>query len=329
MNGKHKAATLLMNLDVPTVTELLKGLPSDDIEEIALELARLDASGNHNTTEQEAVAAEFFNVLQKDQSQKFSIGSFFGSVLEGVVGKGKAQEIQSRIRKTAQKKDQFIPVRAATTDELVLALKGEHPQTVAVVLSELAPDRSQEVLAHLDEEVRIKAVCKMTSLEMVGHEVKQRIANMVSTRLEGFKGEVLPESPEQTLRKLAIVLSGLERELRDQLLDEIKKQSEETCTTIRNLMITWEDIPSVADRSLQEALRAVDSAKLAVALFGADRAIVQKIRSNISERAAATLDEEASLMQEPLPKEVLDAREEVVKPLREANELGTLRFTRR
>jgi flagellar motor switch protein FliG len=81
----------------------------------------------------------------------------------------------------------------------------------------------------------------------------------------------------------------------------------------------------VADRSLQEALRSVDSGKLALALHGADEDIVQKIRSNMSERALAMLDEEISLMQEPLEKEVFQAREDVVKPLREANEQGTLR----
>jgi flagellar motor switch protein FliG len=63
-----------------------------------------------------------------------------------------------------------------------------------------------------------------------------------------------------------------------------------------------------------------------VALYGADEEILQKIRSNISERAAAMLDEEAGLIQEPLKNEILDAREEVVKPLREANEQGKLRF---
>jgi len=93
-------------------------------------------------------------------------------------------------------------------------------------------------------------------------------------------------------------------------------------------MITWQDIVRVADRSLQEALRAVEASKLAIALYGGDEEIVQKIRSNISERLAAALDEESSLMQEPLEKEILDAREEVVKPLREANEDGSLRMQR-
>jgi len=65
---------------------------------------------------------------------------------------------------------------------------------------------------------------------------------------------------------------------------------------------------------------------LAVALYKADEEIAQKIRSNISERAVSMVDEEMSLMQEPLEKEILDAREEVVKPLRDANEEGKLRF---
>jgi flagellar motor switch protein FliG len=94
---------------------------------------------------------------------------------------------------------------------------------------------------------------------------------------------------------------------------------------VRNLMITWDDIPSIANRSMQEALRSIEPARLAVALFGASDAIAKKIRSNISERMTAALDEEISLMQDPTEKEVLDAREEVVSPLRDANEQGTLR----
>ena len=90
-------------------------------------------------------------------------------------------------------------------------------------------------------------------------------------------------------------------------------------------MIVWEDISSIADRSMQEVLRSVESGKLAMALYGADDDIKQKIMSNISERAVQMIEEEMSLMQEPLEEEILDARELVVGPLRKANEEGTLR----
>jgi flagellar motor switch protein FliG len=329
LTGKQKAAMLLMSLDAATATELLKGLNAEEIQEIAMELARIDASEQRDAREQAKVAQEFFSSLQQSQTHKFSMKTFLNEMLVSVLGEDNAEKIQSRIKKATGDKDLFVDIRLASTDELVLALEGEHPQTIAVVLSELAPKKSQDVLSRLGEEARLKAVCRMTNPELVGSGVKQRMAFTVSERLKSLKGETLAEKPEQTLRKLAIVLSGLEKDLRDQLLDELNKHDEETSTMVRRLMITWEDIPSIADRSMQESLRTVEPSKLAMALYGADEDIVQKIRSNISERAATMLDEEISLMQEPLEKEVLDAREEVVGPLRDANEQGTLRVTGR
>jgi flagellar motor switch protein FliG len=323
---------LLMSLDPATATDLLKGLPHDEIEKIGIELARLNTSGLRDGNEEINVAREFVQSLQGAHSQRITLRSFLNETLPALVGKEGAEQVQSRIAKVTAKKDPFAVIRSASTDELVLALEGEHPQTIAVVLSELAPKKSQEVLSLLSEELRLKAVRKMTSQDRLGGGVRERIASMVSVRLKNFEGETLlerPERREQALRKLAIVLSGLERKLRDQLIDEIKTLDEETCRKIRNLMVTWEDIPTIADRSLQEALRSVEAGTLAVALYGADATLVQKIRSNISERLAAMLDEEASLMQEPLPKEILEARDAIVQPLREANEQDKLRFVQR
>ena len=319
---------LLVSMDAGTAAELLKGLPPDEIQQIALELVQIDASGRRDSEEGVRIAREFCETLHKKQAQAFSIKGFLNEMLVSLLGKDRAGQIQSQIRKVTEKKDPFVAIRSANTDELVLALEGTHPQTIAVVLSELGTSKSQEVLSLLSEEDRLKAVPKMVNPDLLGAVVKRRIASTVGERLKNFEGETLakrPEKREQSLRNLALMLSGLEKDLRDRLLDEVGKHDEETSTTITRLMMTWEDIPTIADRSLQEALRTAEPAKLALALFEADGEIAQKIRSNISERAAAMVDEEASLMQEPLREEVLDAREEIVKPLRDANEEGTLR----
>ena len=330
--GKQKAAMLLMSLDVVTASELLKGVDPEVVEELAMELATLEASGLCNSKEQGKVVQEFCTSLRKSPSQGLNIGRFLNEMLANILGEEKAEQIRTQIKKATAHKDMFISIRSAGVDELVAALENEHPQTIAVVLSELDPKKSQEVLSLLNEEDRLKTVWKMTAPDLLGFGVKQRIASMISERLKNLEGEVFVAKPgkrEENLRKLAIVLSGLEKELRDQLLGEIIKHDEETGKTVRNLMVTWEDILSIANRSLQEALRTVESSKLTVALYGADEEIAQKIRSNISERARAMLDEEIKLMQEPLEKEVLDAREEVVKPLREASEEGKLRMVGR
>jgi len=336
LSGTRKAATLLMSLDPKTAKELIKDLPSDKVEAIALELAELEASGEMNAKVQTKVAREFFKHLQGNEDSTvmtgFGVKGFINSMLVSTVGEEKAKQIQNQIKKVTEKKDVFTEIRLATAEELLIALENEHPQTIATVLSELPPKKSQEVLLLLNDDIRGQVVCRMTSREAPGRGVIEKIATMVSSRLKNFGNEVVVEKPgkwEDSLRKLAIVLNGLEKELRDKLIEDIQKKDEETCKKIRNLMVTWEDIPSIADRSLQEALRSIETKILAVALFGAEEEIMQKIKSNISERVAASLDEETSLMQEPLPKEVLEARENIVNPLREANEQDKLRFVKR
>ncbi len=91
-------------------------------------------------------------------------------------------------------------------------------------------------------------------------------------------------------------------------------------------MILWEDIPQVADKSLQEALRRIDPQKLAVALVRANEAIIEKIKSNISERALSAVDEETSLMSTPGRNDIEQARGEIIGALRQMNEIGELDF---
>lgn len=325
ITGIKKVATLLLSLDAVTATELLKGCPADDVQQIAMELAQIDASDQRDTKEESKVAREFCGVLLKKQAQRFNVRSFLTDSLSTILGKSKAEEVKNQIMSVTQKKDPFINIRSSTRDELVLALEGQHPQTIAAVLGELAPLKCQEVLSLLDDDTRRRSVCRMTTLEQMRGEMKARIAMMVNERLSKFKGEVLPEGREQTLRKLAVVLSGLDKNMRDELVSEIGEEDEESGTMVRNLMITWDDIPSIADRSLQETLRSVDTSKMAIALYEADEEIAGKIRSNMSERAVQMLDEEIELMQDPLETEISEARDEVVQPLRQANEEGTLR----
>ncbi|MHC4477423.1 MAG: FliG C-terminal domain-containing protein [Planctomycetota bacterium] len=330
--GRQKALLLLTSLDAASASELLKGLGPDKIQMIAVELAQLDASGHRDAAEQTKVVREFCSALKGNMAQALNIKSFISNVLSSTLDEEQAAKVQSQIQRAIGRRDPFAAIRMAGTEELVMALEGEHPQTIAVVLSELNPHKSQEVLSLLDDQTRLKAVSKVVNQDLLGAGVRERMASMVSARLESLEGETLvarPGSREQNLRKLALMLSGLEREIRDQMLEEIEKHDEETGKTVRNLMVTWEDIPSIADRSLQEALRSVEAGKLAMALYGAEEELVQRIRANISERMAAMLDEEASLMQEPLDTEVSEAREEVVAPLRKANEEGTLRFVQR
>ena len=327
LTGKQKSAMLLMTLDPMTAAELLKGVDDEVIQELAVELAYLDASGFRNSKQSAEIARQFCDSLQ---SQEFHLKSFLDEMLKSTVGKEKSKQIQTQIQNLLQKRDPFMTIRSANAQVIASILNNEHPQAVAVVLSELSPKKSSEVLGLLGEGVRLSAVSRMTGSELVTAEAKARIAESVSNRFKTIsaagEGAAAQAGPERSLRKLAVILRNLGKELRDGMLGEIQKKDSSVAEKVTELMILWEDIAMVTDKSLQEALRGVDSQKLALALTKADETINQKIRTNISERAAAAVDEETSLMSSPKKEDIKQAREEIVKILREMNEKGELAF---
>lgn len=322
LSGKQKAAMLLMSLDAPTAAELLKGVDAETVQELAVEVAYLDLSGCHNAVQGTQVARLFYQSLEKDEG--FHLQDFLSTMLKSTVGQEKAQRIQTQIQDLLQKRDPFMAIRLADPKTLAAVLAGEHPQAIAVVLTELPAKKSSEVLGLLSEIQRLEVVTRMTVRETVYPEAKIRIAQMVSSQLQLPAGET---ETDQSMRKVAVMLRNLSKEIRDGLMSSITKKDSQAAEAITRLMVIWDDLPEIADRSLQQALREIDSQKLAKALIQADEAVTAKIKSNISERAASTIEEETSLMSAPRKADIAEARESVVAVLREMNEKGELNFS--
>jgi flagellar motor switch protein FliG len=318
---------LLMSLDATTASELLKGVDPDVIQELAVELAYLDAAGYRNSKETTEVAQQFCNSLNSHET--FQIDAFLNEMLKNTIGEDKAGQIKMQIQDLLHKRDPFIAIRSADAYTIGAILEHEHPQAAAVVLSELPAKKSSEVLGLLGESVRMTVIGRITTCDTVTQEAKARIAQAICDRLKAFspeQGGEMQARPEQSLRKVAVILRNLGPELREGLLGAIKEKDEEASAKVADLMIIWEDIRQIADRPLQEGLRGADSKQLALALFGADEAIAEKIKSNISERAKETLEEETSLMSAPKKNEIEEARSAIVASLRELDAKGELTF---
>ncbi len=322
LKGMQKAALFLMGLDRATAGELIKGIDPETAKQLAVELAYLDAAGYRNSHASMEMVREFTQHL--DVGGGFHLKSFMKEILKSSVGEEKAEQVQQEIGALLQKRDPFLTIRQCEVPVLTSALSSEHPRTIAVILSELDPRKSSEVLKSLDEQTRLMTIERMTGSEQIPREARTRIAESISERLT--RCAAVESGGDQSLRKVAVILRNLGKELRDGLMGTIKEKDDQTAEKVASLMIVWDDIPSIGDRSLQEALRNVESQKLALALHKAPSPINEKIRKNISERAAASLDEEAALMSAPSREDIAAAREEIIQVLREMNENGKLRF---
>ncbi|MCE5339733.1 MAG: hypothetical protein LLF92_01220 [Planctomycetaceae bacterium] len=339
LTGKQKAAMLLMSLDPTTAAELLKGVRPETVQELAVELAFLEASGMRDSKQSVEVVSQFCQSIAPVQTSPFK--KFLGTLLTSSVGMEKAKQIQEQIDELLDKRDPFKTIRAAKSRKLADILSVEHPQAVAIVLSELPAKKSSEVLALIDEKIRLGAISGMSGAVLVNAEAKKRIAEIISKKLEtraaapgapsaaagtgAEEGEEEGEA-EHPLRKTAMVIRNLAKEIRDGLMAALQEKDPEAAEKVNELMVVWGDMMIITDRSMQEALKGVEPSKLAIALSKAEEQHIKKIKANISERAAASIDEEASLMTPPKKEEIIKAREELVDVWRDMNKKGTLNF---
>lgn len=318
VTGIRKAALLLMGLEPTTAAELLKAADPNLVTRIAAELAYLEASGAAAGQAASEPVRQFAEKLRQ-RAGRPSGSRFLHRMLEGALGAERTRQVLEQISAMVDQRDPFLPVRSAAPEQLADALRGESPQVAALVLGELPPKVSAKLLPLLDGKVRAEAVRGMTSDQRVAPEARMRVATVVRKRLTASQGTEVADQGgrDRQLRKVAVLLRDLNSELRNALIQAIGESDRDTSLEVQRLMVVWEDITIVSDRSLQEALRAVDSRKLAVAMMDAQEATVQKLRGNMSERQAAMLDEEISLLAKPKQEDIDQARNEFLDALRD------------
>lgn len=327
-SGTRKAAMLLMSLDGPTATELLKSASQEAVTQIAAELAYLKTAGQTDAMELNKAVRDFVNLLAGGGQGPGA--ALVRHLIEGAVGRQKSDQVLHEVEQIVRSRDPFLTIRSAEVYDLAKALQGESAPVAAMVLAELPARKSIELLPLLDEEIRGEVIRGMASGEDVAPATRYRVATVVRQRLDALsRQEKSPDGVDRRtaqLRKVAILLRGLSLDSRTKMLQAITEKNPEAGDAVVKLMVIWEDVPTVADRPIQEVLRGIDSRKLAVALFGATEALTTKIRKNMSERASTMLDEELSLLGSPKQVDIDAAREEILVSLRELNAAGMLEF---
>jgi flagellar motor switch protein FliG len=317
LTGRQKAAMLLMSLDATTAAELLKGINPELVQELAMELAYLDATGYQSGKQSTQVARQFCNSLQADQEINFK--SHLEQMMKSTIGYEKVAKNQIRIKDIQQEDDPFAPVRLLDSKTLASVLEKEHPRSAAVVLSELPSEKSSDVLDLLDQGIRFSTIRRMTTCKNMEAETKAQIAKTVCMRIKTFTtdeiNEAEPSRLEQFVSKIALITQNLGKNLRDALLGSTNTQDDMADEIVPDPIRIWEDIPQLGDSFLRKTLRGINTKKLALALIEADDTLAQKITSNISARKAAALDEQAVHLLTATIEDVEEARKEIIQVL--------------
>jgi len=319
IDGKKKAAIFLLSLGSEASAEVIKNLDEREIEALANEVA---AIGMVPQNVKDSVLKEMASALGSAATGGAGGVGKAEEMLEVALGKPKASEIvgKMRMRKASGALRQIEEMDSSTVVEF---LKGEHPQTIALIIAHLESQAAANMLAALPEEQRVEVARRIATLGTVSPDAAAEVEQILASQLEGLgKGEDVAAA--SGVKILADILNVADRSTEKEVLGAISDDSPEIANQVKQLLFVFDDILKLDDRAVQRVLREVDTNDLALALKASDEEIKKKILDNVSERAAEMIQEEIEYMGPKRLSEVEAAQLriiEVIRSLEEANEI--------
>ncbi|WP_193509281.1 flagellar motor switch protein FliG [Cryobacterium sp. BB736] len=324
LNGTQKVAVVLMNLDPQSAAEVLKRFSEAEAEEIVAEIVRLRRVDPQVA---QAALAEFHQLAMRGTTAARGGKDVATGLLEASFGAERAAGLMSRVTSSmAGKAFEFLD--AAEPAQVQGMLEGELPQTIALVLAHLRPELASQVMSGLEEVLRTDvAECIATmnpappeAVRIVTDTLKQRAGAVVSSReANQVVGGIQP---------LVDIINRADVATERALLEALEERDPELAEEVRSRMLTFSDIVKFERRDVQQVLRGIDPTVLATAMKGTNEAVIEVIRSNLSERNRELLDGEAAALGPVRLSQVEEARAEVVRAIRDMESQGAITVQR-
>ncbi len=169
-------------------------------------------------------------------------------------------------------------------------IRNEHPQTIALILSQLNPGQASQVLGQLPEDIQTDVAMRIATMEKISPEVIREIESVLDVHLkEVISGNL---SASGGVKAIASILNLVDRGTEKSILSNMEMENPELASSIKNLMFVFEDLLILDDRAIQLILKEVDTKELAIGLKAASEELKEKIFRNVSDRVATMIKEE-------------------------------------
>ncbi|OGI08239.1 MAG: flagellar motor switch protein FliG [Candidatus Margulisbacteria bacterium GWF2_35_9] len=322
LSGKRKAALLLLALGKESTVHLFKNLGEEEIEQLTVEIAKISRV---SPKEQEAIIEEFFHV-SKAQSYISRGGVKYASeVLEQALGKDKAERIINGLTTNFQTVP-FDFLQKAEASHVVRFIQGEQPQTIALILAYLEPNKAGMILSMLPDDIQPEVARRIAVMDQTPPEIVRQIEKILENKISSY----IVQDFSQTggVKSLVDVINRVDRSTEKKILDYLDNMDEALSDEVKRLMFVFEDMLKLDDRTIQRILQDVDMKDLPIALKTASEDLKESIFKNLSDRAVTTLKEEMEYMGPIRIKQVEEVQQKIVYIIRNLEEAGEITVAR-
>ena len=322
LTTSQKAAAVIVSLGAEKASLLYQYMEPADLELLTLEVARL---GMMDAAQTEEVLTEFYQSCLTNKAVTEGGLEYARAVLEKAFGNQTALALLEKVTKSLKNRE-FAFLDKADVKSLFSALQNERPQTMALVLSYVDPDKAAGVIEQLEPRRQIRVVEAIATMEsaspaaikIIEAEMERKFSNMITNSNVKVGG----------IDYVANIMNNLDRSSEKSIFDRLSVNNEELADEIRKRMFVFEDIVTMDDRSVQRVLRDCDPRDLVLSLKTANTEVANKLFTNMSARMAESIRDDLEITTNVRMKDVEDAQQRIVgiiRDLEERNEIVILK----
>lgn len=318
MENLRKAAILLLSLDKPLAAEVMSQLPKTRVEQLTLEIARID---DVTKDQQESVIDEFYKMAGNRVPIERGGLEFANALLEQSLGAENAGSILENVRQSMSSVP-FGFLAKAGADNLLTFIPEEHPQTIALILSHLPAPLAAEVLGGLPSNKQLEVIRRIANMEQTSPEVVRDVESSLESRMTSSLNQQMEKAGGVPL--VAQILNVADRMTNKGILEALESEDAELVDEIKRLMFVFDDLLKLSDKAIRALLQEVDNSQWAVALKGASEEIKQKITGNLSQRGSELLKEAMEYLGPIKLSEVEAMQQVIVDTVRRLEDAGEI-----
>ena len=324
MSGVERAAALLVALGPAIASDIMKHLDEGSIETLTQEIAKIERL---TPQEREELIGEFLIDLRREKRRLRGGAATAKEILVKSFGKDKAEKILERFSPIDVDKE-FALLNEIEEEVLVSFLKDENPQTIAVALSFLSPEKSAAILKSFGSAVTKEVAIRMAKMDKVMPDAVAGIVATIKKKYREYqkKNQGLSAGGLETL---ADILRHMDGEDERKIMRDLEIDLPAVSQQIKEKTFAFENIAYLTNNEIRIVIDEIrDDHLIAKALKGAGDDVRFKFLRNMSQNRATDILIDMDAMGPVRLTEVEDCRAKIVSILRSLDENGVISLKR-
>lgn len=319
ISGVKKAAILLIALGPEISSQILKLLPDNLIQKVTYEIANIDYV---EPNEKDRIIEEFIDMASAREYILDGGLDYAKNLLTKALGTQKAKEVLDLLNQIRQRERPFAIARKVDPHQLTNLLINEHPQTIALIMCYMQPEKAALVLSQFPTELQTEIAERIGTINRTSPTVIKRIEGIMEKKFSN-----LIENESETVggvKTLVEILNSVDRSTERNIISDLESSQPELAEDVKANLFIFEDIANLDRISVQRVLREVSNEDLVLALKGASEEVTRVIFGNMSRRASEMIKEDIQFMGPVRLSSVEDAQQKIVGIIRRLDETGEI-----